>query len=128
MTKTNRFLKIVLIAGLILILALLAVKIAADQSAVFADTETTGEAQTTDAASGLTDNSGKALGAGLAVGLAALGGGIGMGIAGGHAAEGIARQPEAEGKIRTLFMLALVFIETLVIYALLIAILNIFVL
>ncbi|MBQ7703141.1 MAG: ATP synthase F0 subunit C [Firmicutes bacterium] len=126
MTKTTRFLKIVLIAGLVLILALLAVKIAADQSAVFADTETTGEAGTV--AGGLTDNSGKALGAGIAVGLAALGGGIGMGIAGAHAADGIARQPEAEGKIRTIFMLALVFIETAIIYALLIAILNIFVL
>lgn len=126
MTKTTRFLKIVLIAGLVLILALLMAKLMADQNAVFADAETTGEAQT--AAGGLTDNSAKALGAGIAVGLAALGGGIGMGIAGGHAADGISRQPEAEGKIRTVFMLALVFIETAIIYALLIAILNIFVL
>ncbi len=127
MTKTTRFLKIVLIAGLVLILALLMVKLMADQSAVFADTETTGEAAD-GLTGGLTDNSGKALGAGIAVGLAALGGGIGMGIAGAHAADGIARQPEAEGKIRTVFMLALVFIETAIIYALLIAILNIFVL
>ena len=125
MTKTTRLLKIVLIAGLVLILALLAVKIAADQSAVFADTET---GETVGALGGMSDNTGKAIGAGIGVGLAALGGGIGMGIAGGHAAEGIARQPEAEGKIRTIFMLALVFIETAIIYALLIAILNIFVL
>lgn len=127
MTKTTRLLKIVLIAGLVLILTLFAMKIAADQSSVFADTETTGEAVGT-VTSGMTDNTGKAIGAGIGVGLAALGGGIGMGIAGGHAAEGIARQPEAEGKIRTIFMLALVFIETAIIYALLIAILNIFVL
>ncbi|KAL6557819.1 hypothetical protein OROMI_018169 [Orobanche minor] len=38
--------------------------------------------------------------AGLAVGLASIGPGIGQGIAEGQAVEGIARQPEAEGKIR----------------------------
>ena len=58
----------------------------------------------------------------------ACGGGIGMGISGGKAAEGISRQPEADGKIRTNFMLGLVFIETAIIYALLVVILIIFVL
>ena len=43
-------------------------------------------------------------------------------------AEGISRQPEAEGKIRTTLMLGLVFIETAIIYALLVVILIIFVL
>ena len=43
-------------------------------------------------------------------------------------AEGIARQPEAEGKIRTTMMLGLVFLETAIIYALLVVILIIFVL
>jgi F0F1-type ATP synthase membrane subunit c/vacuolar-type H+-ATPase subunit K len=38
--------------------------------------------------------------AGLAVGLAAIGPGMGQGTAAGYAVEGIARQPEAEGKIR----------------------------
>lgn len=70
----------------------------------------------------------KSIASGLAIGLAACGGGIGMGIAGGRASEGIARQPEAEGKIRTNFMLGLVFIETAIIYALLVVILIIFVL
>ena len=51
-----------------------------------------------------------------------------MGIAVAKANEGIARQPEAEGKIRTTMMLGLVFIETAVIYALIVAILIIFVL
>ncbi len=37
--------------------------------------------------------------AALAVGLAAIGPGIGQGNAAGQAVEGIARQPEAEGKI-----------------------------
>ena len=38
------------------------------------------------------------VGAGLAIGLGAIGPGIGQGTAAGQAVEGIARQPEAEGK------------------------------
>lgn len=53
---------------------------------------------------------------------------VGMGIVGGKAADGISRQPEMEGKIRTTLMLDLVFIETAIIYALLVVILVIFVL
>ena len=81
------------------------------------------EAQEADNTIGL-----KAVAAGLAVGIAAAGGGIGMGIIGGKATEGLSRQPEAEGKIRTMLMLGLVFIETAIIYALLVVILIIFVL
>ncbi|WJX71929.1 40S ribosomal protein S2 [Trifolium repens] len=40
--------------------------------------------------------------AGLAVGLASIGPGVGQGTAAGQAVEGIARQPEAEDKIRGL--------------------------
>ena len=60
--------------------------------------------------------------------IAAAGGAIGMGMAISKSAEGIARQPEAEGKIRTTMMLGLVFLETAIIYALLVVILIIFVL
>lgn len=70
----------------------------------------------------------KAMAAALTVGLAAAAGAIGMGWAIAKAADGISRQPEAEGKIRTTLMLGLVFIETAIIYALVIAILIIFVL
>lgn len=70
----------------------------------------------------------KALASGIAVGLAAAGGAIAMGLAAGKAVEGISRQPEAENKIRTTLMLGLVFIETAIIYALLVVILIIFVL
>ena len=70
----------------------------------------------------------KSIAAGLAIGIAAGGGGIGMGLATAKSAEGISRQPEAEGKIRTMMMLGLVFIETAIIYALLVVILIIFVL
>ena len=72
--------------------------------------------------------SSKSLAAGIAIGLAAIGGTIAMGMAISKSAEGIARQPEAEGKIRTTLMLGLVFIETAIIYALLVVILIIFVL
>ena len=66
--------------------------------------------------------SAKAIASGVA------GGAIGMGMAIAKSAEGIARQPEAEGKIRTTMMLGLVFLETAIIYALLVVILIIFVL
>lgn len=66
--------------------------------------------------------------AAFAVGFAAAAGAIAMGIAIGKASDGISRQPEATGNIRTNLMLGLVFIETLIIYALIVAILIIFVL
>ena len=71
---------------------------------------------------------GKSTGAGIAIGIAAGGGAIGMGLAVAKSAEGISRQPEADSKIRTTLMLGLVFIETAIIYALLVVILIIFVL
>ncbi len=70
----------------------------------------------------------KALGAGIAIGLAAFGGAVGMGNSVSKSVEGISRQPEVESKIRTTLMLGLVFIETAIIYALLVVILIIFVL
>ena len=69
----------------------------------------------------------KALAAGIAIGLGALGGTLAMGMAIFKSVDGIARQPEAEGKIRTTLMLGLVFIETVVIYALIVTILIVFV-
>lgn len=70
----------------------------------------------------------KAIAAGIGVGIAAGAGAIGMGIAVSKSVEAVSRQPEAEGKIRTILMLGLVFVETAIIYALVIAILIIFVL
>ena len=69
-----------------------------------------------------------AIGAALAIGLTTIGPGIGQGIAAAKGLEGMARQPEAAGKINSAMMLGLVFIETAIIYALIIAILIIFVL
>jgi len=64
--------------------------------------------------------------AGLAVGLAAIGPGIGQGTAAGYAVEGIARQPEAEGKIRGALLLSFAFIESLTIYGLVVALALLF--
>ncbi len=61
------------------------------------------------------------IGAGLAVGLAALGGGIGQGRTAGSALEGIARNPSASGKVFVPFILGLALIESLVLLAFLIA-------
>ena len=72
--------------------------------------------------------SGKAMAAAIAIGLAATAGAVAMGIVITKAVDGISRQPEADGKIRTTLMLGLVFIETVVIYALFVSILVIFVL
>ncbi len=58
-----------------------------------------------------------ALGIGLP--LAAFGGALGQGKAAAAALEGIARQPEAAGRIQTAMIIALALIESLVIYALL---------
>ena len=97
-----------------------------------AETETTETDVVSDVAEADTEEDGvlgdKAMAAGIAIGLAAGAGAIGMGMAIAKAVEGISRQPEAEGKIRTMLMLGLVFVETAIIYALVIAILIIFVL
>ena len=57
----------------------------------------------------------------LAVGLAALGGGMGQGRAVAAALEGICRNPNSAGKVLVPMLLGLAFIESLVIFALIIA-------
>jgi len=64
---------------------------------------------------------GKALGAGLAIGLAVIGGALAQGRTASAALEGIARNPGATGKIFTPFILGMALIESLVIFSLLIA-------
>lgn len=72
--------------------------------------------------------SAKAIGAAIAVGLACAAGALGMGMAISKSSESMARQPEVADKINSTMMLGLVFIETAIIYALIVAILVIFVL
>ena len=60
-----------------------------------------------------------ALGVALGLPIAVIGAGLGQGKAAAAALEGVARQPEAAGKIQTMMIIALALIESLVIYALL---------
>jgi F-type H+-transporting ATPase subunit c len=64
----------------------------------------------------------KMLGAGLAMGLGALGPGIGIGILGYGAMQALGRNPEARGPIMTNMILAIAFAEAIGIYALIVAI------
>lgn len=67
------------------------------------------------------------LGAGICMGAGAIGPGIGEGIVGGKACEGIARQPELQGTLTRTMLIADAIAETTGIYALVIALLLIFV-
>ena len=69
----------------------------------------------------------KMLAAGLAIGLGALGPGVGIGILGYGAMQALGRNPEARGPIMTNMMIAIAFAEAIAIYALIIAIIMVFV-
>jgi len=69
----------------------------------------------------------KMLAAGLAIGLGAIGPGIGIGILGYGAMQAIGRNPEARNAIMTNMVLAIAFAEAIGIYALIVAILILFV-
>ncbi len=68
-----------------------------------------------------------ALACGVAIGFAALGTGIGQGIGLKGATEGVARNPGASGKITTTLIIGLAMIESLAIYALVVALILLFV-
>lgn len=69
---------------------------------------------------------GIALAGGIGIGIAAFGGALGQGRTAAAALEGIARNPGAAGKIQTPMIIGLALIESLVIYALLIALILVF--
>jgi F-type H+-transporting ATPase subunit c len=71
---------------------------------------------------------GKALGAGLCMGIGAIGPAIGEGNAVSRALDGMARQPEAAGTLRSTMIMGCAITETTGIYALVIAILILFLL
>ena len=60
---------------------------------------------------------GSAIGAGLAIGLAAIGAGIGDGLVSGKALEGMTRQPEQSGKLFTNMLISVGLIEAVPIIA-----------
>lgn len=65
------------------------------------------------------------LGAGIAM-IAGLGPGIGQGIAASKGAEAVGKNPEAQGPIRSMMVLGIALAETTGIYALVVALLLIF--
>lgn len=98
--------------------------LANDSSRVFAEENAIEDTQVVE------DNAkgSKAISAAIAIGAAAFGSALAMGYAIAKSVEGISKQPEAQSSIRGSLMIGLVFIETVVIYALIVAILVIFVL
>ena len=69
---------------------------------------------------------GKALGAALCMGIGAIGPALGEGNAVSHALDGMARQPESAGNLRTNMILGCAVTETTGIYSLVIALLILF--
>ena len=62
----------------------------------------------------------------LAIAIAAFGTGIGMGLSISKAMEGIARNPEASGKIMTTMIVGLALIESLAIYTLVVVLILLY--
>jgi F-type H+-transporting ATPase subunit c len=69
----------------------------------------------------------KWLAAGLAIGLGAIGPGIGIGIMAMGALQAIGRNPEAQGEIQTNMFIGIAFAEAVAIYALVVALILLFV-
>ena len=114
----------------LLLVTLLLALLTAVNLPVAAEGAAAGETQTTETQTHTEENATgtKAIAAGIGIAVAAAAAAIAMGIAIARSSDAIARQPEAAEKIRSGMMLGLVFIETALIYALIVAILIIFVL
>ena len=69
----------------------------------------------------------KQLAAGIAIGLGALGPGIGIGLLAAKAMEALGRNPEARAPIQQNMVLGLAFAEALGIYALVVAVIILFI-
>ena len=67
------------------------------------------------------------IGAGLAIGIGAIGPGIGIGLLAAKAMESLGRNPEAAGAIQQNMILAIAFTEAIAIYALVVAVIIKFV-
>jgi F-type H+-transporting ATPase subunit c len=69
----------------------------------------------------------KQLAAAIAIGVGAVGPGLGIGLIGKSAMEAIGRNPEASGKISTNMILAIAFTDAIAIFALVVALIILFV-
>jgi F-type H+-transporting ATPase subunit c len=76
---------------------------------------------------GLSTDAARLLAAGLAIGLGGLGPGLGIGIGVWGATQAIGRNPDAEGPVRTTMILGLGLAEAVAIYALVVALVLVFV-
>jgi F-type H+-transporting ATPase subunit c len=74
------------------------------------------------------ETAGGLAGGGLALGGGAIGAGIGDGLAGSSLIQGVARQPEAQGQLQTLFFLTVGLVEAMYFINLVFAVLFVFVL
>ncbi len=127
MKTTAKKISVLVLLALIMLLLVGFVAMSVQNVAYAADEETVTEATEVQIAQEKTKQI-KAWTAAIVIGAGAVTGAICMGLAIMKGVEGIARQPEAESKIRTMLTLGLVFIETVVIYTLIVAILLVFVL
>lgn len=125
----KRFVKaliVIMVAAITLSLVSLPV-LAAEED--ITDTVTEAPETAAEEESGETDAvSAKAIAAAVIIAVASGVGAVAMAMAVYKSVDGTSRQPEAAGSIRTTMMMGLVFIETAIIYALIVAILIIFVL
>lgn len=69
----------------------------------------------------------KTISAAIAIAIGALGPAIGIGLLAGKAMESIGRNPEAAGKIQSAMILAIAFTEAIAVYALVVALIIMFV-
>ena len=98
-------------------LALVIVALLVSAAPAFAETPAAG---TTVASGDGVAKSGAAIGAGIGAGLAILGAGLGIGLIGFAALGGIARQPEASGKIQVGMLILAALVEGAAIIALIV--------
>ena len=121
--KRTRFISLLtVIAVLLIVISLTAVPALAangSDAAAEAAAEESGESRTV---------SSKAIAAAVVVGIVGAASAVAMGLTISKSTESMARQPDASSKINSAMMLGLVFIETIAIYALIVAILIFFVL
>lgn len=68
----------------------------------------------------------KLIGAGIAIGLGAIGPGIGMGMLFGKVLEALGRNPEAQSRLQIPMFLGIAFTEAIAIYALVVALMILF--
>ncbi len=110
----------------VIVMMILAMALMLVATAAFATEAAAPAAGGSDAAAKLSFFGTVAFASAIGIGIAALGTGIGMGLGIGRAVEGIARNPEASGKIMTSMIVGLALIESLAIYTLVVVLILLY--